>query len=435
LICPQVRFRTTERLARNRVSTISLWRCVHWLLFSLVTFAAGSPVLPQPDPAATKPYATLDRQSVSYLGPARAPEKELPNSVAVIGMILPLQGPQQSEGKAILAAAQLSLEAEQSLGPLPDGRKLALVARDESGPWGQASTQILALVEQDHALALVTSPNGNSAHLAEQISNKIGFPILTLSSDPTTTETNIPWLFRLGPSDTDQARAFCQRIYAQLGIQKVLLIVQTDHDGRVGGEEFEKAASNLHATAPARLDLATSTPNLEWLGEVVQTKNPDAIVVWTDSLLARELLALLHKTRPSTPIFLCRKATEQGALSGSSNAARVSKDQAGNLGELFTLETSQKGRETARSEFDQLYLARTGTTPSIAAAEAYQAVHLIAVALRAAGANRVRLRDYFANSGKFREATGIMPFDPAGNSLQEFAIVKLRATSSPVTGQ
>ena len=176
---------------------------------------AGTVGLPRP-----KPYATLDRQSVAYRGPAHATEKDLPDGAAVIGLILPLKGPQQLEGKALLAAAQLAIEEEQAVGPLADGRRLGLVARDESGPWGQASTEILKLIEQDHALAILTSANGTSAHLAEQIANKISIPILTLSSDPSTTQANVPWLFRLGPSDTDQARAFCQRIYSDLGLQK-----------------------------------------------------------------------------------------------------------------------------------------------------------------------------------------------------------------------
>src|SRR5271165_3296088 len=239
---PNFKFWTTEPAAQKRVAFIPGLRNLHWIALSIALFTAAHRTVAQSDSPAPKPYATLDRQSVTYLGPIRATERDLPDGVAVIGMILPLRGPQQTEGQAILAAARLALEEEQALGPLPDGRKLALVARDESGPWGQASTEILKLIEQDHALTLLTSANGNSAHLAEQIANKIGIPILTFSSDPTTTQTNVPWLFRLGPSDIDQAHVFCHRIYTQLRLQKVLLIVQMDHDGRIGGAEFEKAA-------------------------------------------------------------------------------------------------------------------------------------------------------------------------------------------------
>jgi len=431
----QFQVRAAESEAHGRTELSSLLRGLCRVLLSIAILTACFRAAAQSDPGATKPYATLDRQSVAYRGPARSTEKDLPDGVAVIGMILPLQGPRQSEGKAMLAAAQMALEAEQTLGPLPDGRKLALVARDESGPWGQASSEILKLVEQDHALALLTSANGNSAHVAEQIANKIGIPILTLSSDPTTTQTNVPWLFRLGPSDTDQARTFCQRIYTQLGLQKVLLIVQMDHDGRIGGAEFQKAAMDLKAVPPTRLEITAAVPNLDSFGERIQASGADTIVIWTDAPLVEELLPLIHKARPSAPTFLCRKAAQMGTESDSANVSFASKEKIQTSQEFFTVRSLQKEHETSQDTFRQLYLARTGLTPGIAATEAYEAVHQIATALRDAGTSRVLLRDYLANAGNFHDATRIAPFDPAGNRMQEFTIVKLAPALTPETSQ
>jgi branched-chain amino acid transport system substrate-binding protein len=388
------------------------------LLFPVVILAASSAAWAQSDPPAAKPYATLDRQSVVYLGPIRSTEKELPEGAAVIGLILPLGGPRQAEGEALLTAAQLALQDEQSSGPLPDGRKLALVARDESGPWGQASTETLKLIEQDHAVALLTSANGNSAHLAEQIANKIGLPIVTLASDPTTTQTNIPWIFRLGPSDTDQAHAFCRRIYTQLGLQKVLLIVQMDHDGRIGGVEFEKAAVSLKATHPIRLELAAAAPNIETASAMIQSESPDAIVIWTNAPVAEALLPLIHRVRPSAPVFLSWKAAQM---------VTVDRNRKPDLEEFFTIDSLQNAFGSISRTFQERYLSQTGTKPSIGATKAYEAVRLIASSMRSAGANRVQLRDYFTNEGKFRGTPHLMPFDPAGNSVQEFAIVEFQA--------
>jgi len=67
------------------------------------------------------------------------------------------------------------------------------------------------LIAEERVAALITSSDGNIAHQAEQIANKIGIPIVTLASDATTTQINIPWIFRLGPSDEDQARAIASR--------------------------------------------------------------------------------------------------------------------------------------------------------------------------------------------------------------------------------
>lgn len=404
------------------------WWARPFLFLSLAAvLAPTSPLLAQSADSPTQPYATLDRQAVTYRGPAGATEKGSPDGVAVIGVILPLQGPQQAEGKALLAAAKLALEEEQARGPLPDGRRLALAVRDESGPWGQASSEILKLIDQDHALVLLTSTDGNIAHQAEQLANKISFPILTLASDPTTTQANVPWLFRLVPSDAEQARVFSRRIYSELGFQKVLLVAQADHDGRLGSSEFEKAAVGLKAPTPELFEVPASGFNSESLGQALQTHAPEAVVIWTDAAVSNKVVAFIRTRNPSIPIYLCTKAAQLGV---EMNSPRSSPTEGAkqNLGESFTVASLPASEGAARHYFEQSYRTRTSQAPTIAEYQAYEALHLIAAGLRATGANRVSLRDYFAKEGKFHDTTGIVPFDPAGNCVQEFTIVTLPTT-------
>ena len=115
------------------------------------------------------------------------------------------------------------------------------------GPGDAASNEVVHLVYEDQAVAIVTSLDGGSAHLAEQVGNKVGIPVVTLSTDPTTTQINLPWIFRLGPTDTQQARAFARDIYIARKLKQVVLVTENGHDGRVGGEEFQKAARELDA--------------------------------------------------------------------------------------------------------------------------------------------------------------------------------------------
>lgn len=361
------------------------------------------PAQAQTDATATKPYATLDRNSVTYRGPVRSTVAFTDD--AVIGMVLPLSGARLAEGKALLAAAQIALEEENALGGLAGGKRLQLAVRDESGPWGQASMEILKLYDQDHALAILTSSNGASAHLAEQIANKISIPILTLSSDSSTTQANVPWLFRLGPSDTDQARAFCQRIYRDLSLKKVLLVAQTDRDGRVGAAEFEKVAKTFSAAPPLRFEWSDSVQSPKSLQETLRANPPDAIVIWSDDVVAGSVMSLLQAEQPATPVFLCRKAAELPI-------------PAKGQGEQYAID-SITNENTPPSQFQRAYIARTGANPSLAAHEIYRGVHTVALGLRANGTNRVLLRDYLASGGTSH-------FDAAGNDLQPFAVVKLQ---------
>ena len=202
--------------------------------------------------ASIAPYATINHDAVNYNGPGRDARHDLAGADTRIGLLLPLSGPRQCEGEALQRAAQLAVD-EANATSLPGVNRLLLVVRDESGPWGQASNQIVNLIFDDQAVALITSGEGGSAHLAEQVGNKVGVPILALSTDSTTTEINLPWIFRLGPTDAAQAQAFAADIYQRRKLQRVVLLSQNDRDGGLGGDAFIKAAAALHVPAPVQI--------------------------------------------------------------------------------------------------------------------------------------------------------------------------------------
>lgn len=390
---------------------------VAWIL-------AGSPAAAQTDSATPKPYASINRDAVSYFGPGRGAAYDIAGNDVTIGIMLPLEGDRAAEGKVLLQAAQLALE-EEATNPLPDGRRLQLAVGDESGPWGQASNEIVRLIMQAHAVALITSAGGNIAHQAEQVSNKVGIPILTLSSDATTTEINIPWIFRLGPSDSDEAQAFAHEIYRKRGLRRVLLIFETDHDGRVGSEEFEKAGQRLGALPPYRFEIAPPLADAGSVGAEINARNPEAVVLWTGPESANELVPLIRRERPHVPVYLCSNAAQLAA-----NGASEPPNAPSALAERNERETwvaiSSGGSEDTRGEFERHFRERAGIAPSIAAAQAYDAVHAIAAALRRTGPNRARLRDRLAAMTENHGASGLISFDSAGNIRSDVVVVKLR---------
>ncbi len=183
-------------------------------LVAVAFLAATTAANAQSDSPTTPPYAAINREAINYAGPGRETARDLPGPEIKLGLLVPLQGPRQAAGEALRAAAQMALE-DEAANPLPGGRRLALVVRDETGLWGRASSEIVRLVFDDRVVALLTSPEGTAAHLAEQVGNRVGVPVLTLASDSTTTQINIPWLFRIVPNDAAQARAFATNIYRE----------------------------------------------------------------------------------------------------------------------------------------------------------------------------------------------------------------------------
>jgi branched-chain amino acid transport system substrate-binding protein len=378
-------------------------------ILAFACHAAAQEASPPP-----KPYAAIDRQAINYSGPDREVTRDLPGQEIKIGILIPLQGVRKAEGQAILQAAQWAIE-DESASPLPEGRRLALVARDETGLWGRASSELARLVVDDNAVALVTSTNGSAAHLAEQVGNRLGVPVLALSTDSSTTQINIPWFFRLAPDDAEQARVFAEDLYRRRGFERIALVTERDHDGRVGGEEFEKAAQRLQMPAPTRVEVDLARGDWDQVSAKIAESQPQAVILWIGPEAAARLLEHSESHLSGTPVYACRKALSEPFLS------LAAQDTGGSI----WLVAPSGERSTARREFSQRYRTRTGYAPSPAAAEAYDAVRLIAAGVRRAGPNRARLRDELVKVSAFSGASGIISFDGAGNNQADVALVKL----------
>src|SRR5208282_1001935 len=78
-----------------------------------------------------------------------------------------------------------------------------------------------------------------------------------------------------------------------------------------------------------------------------------------------------------------------------------------------------------RASFEKHYRERAGTIAAPAAAQAYDAVRVLATALRRSGPNRARLRDALAKLSPYAGASGVISFDPAGNDLSDVTVVRL----------
>jgi len=406
---------TNSSLARTilRGSLIMLGA---WMLAACL--ASAQTVSPE-----TKPYASMNRNAVYYAGAGSAAADDLRGNHVTIGMTVPLEGPLAAEGKALLQAAQMALD-EESKTPLPGGRHLVLAVRDESGQWGQASDEIVRLIFQDEAVAIITSPAGTIAHEAEQVANKIGVPVVTLSTDATTTQINMPWIFRLAPSDEDEASAFAQHIYRTRGLRKVVLLAQPDHDGRAGAEEFERAVEKLGGVPPIRVDVPSSPDAVESVVSRMKTLAPDAVVLWTDYDLAANLVPRVRQALPVVPVYLCRKAAESAAVIPVAASASASQQPEEKDAEIW-ISASPAGTTHVQRQFHKSSLAQTGAEPTEAAAAAYDAVHIVAAAVRRAGANRVRVRDALAAGNPIQGASGAISFDSAGNEHGHVAVVRL----------
>jgi ABC-type branched-subunit amino acid transport system substrate-binding protein len=89
----------------------------------------------------------------------------------------------------------------------------------------------------------------------------------------------------------------------------------------------------------------------------------------------------------------------------------------------FVVRYQRSSPTTGRTlNFTTRYHQQTGLEPTVAAREIYDAVRLLAAAIRITGPNRAMVRDYPAFGATYSGLGGPVSFDKAGNSQGEYVL-------------
>jgi branched-chain amino acid transport system substrate-binding protein len=389
----------------------------HWRLHAagIISLLYGVVALTQAQIVKPHPYASIAIDGEDYNGPGRASANDLSGEIIRIGLLAPLHGPRKPEGDAMLAAAQIALHDAASR-RLVHGRRIELAVEDASSPsWGIVSDAVIRLALNDEAIAVITSTSRTEAHLVEQVGNRIGVPVLTLSADATTTQIDIPWIFRMGASDAAEATLIARDIYSVRKLSNVLLIAQHNYDGDHAREALQQAATEFGAPPPTSVALDTIHPNLLSAANTLQQRPPQAVVLWADSATTARLLPAFQVLGIKFLCYLSPNAITDIHIASPINPASM---------ELWT--TAADGATSAHHQtFANRFQEATGAPPTRVAAETYDAVILTIQALQLAGPNRARVRDQLSHVQAYEGVSGMITFDREGNDLTAVHLVKV----------
>ncbi len=121
------------------------------------------------------------------------------------------------------------------------------------------------------------------------------------------------------------------------------------------------------------------------------------------------------------PVYLTQEAAQE--VSGPSNEGAEAKGELGQAA-IWSIASESLPSRT-RKEFARRFREARGVAPSSVAAEAYDAVLLIAQALRETGPNRARVRDRIAAVRNWPGMSGEISFDKAGNNQSRVRLARL----------
>ena len=190
------------------------------------------------------PYARFFDEQVGFLGTGRYASAD--HETARVGFFAPVAPAADADiGERMFEGVQLAFEQANAAGGY-NGMPFELVIRQDIGLWGASSNEMAAFRYEDNALAVIGSIDGGNTHIALRVALKTQTPMVnTATTDPTLTETAIPWLMRCMADDRQQGYALAQHIFQERKIKSVVALRVNDRYGRMGIVEFRDAAQRL----------------------------------------------------------------------------------------------------------------------------------------------------------------------------------------------
>ncbi|MBI5384202.1 MAG: ABC transporter substrate-binding protein [Verrucomicrobia bacterium] len=334
----------------------------------------------------------------------------------LIGLLLP---PEESAAASLRQGAELGILHANDL----PGPKVGLIVRGRPGQWGDDGAEAARMVLDDGARGLIAPPDGAASHLSLQVAGRTAIPVVSLCGDSSVTGAGIPWMVRLAPKTSDEARTLFGVAAVWRPPPSSQPSPQTNGgarpsparryaavvpDGRAGREiarDLEAAAIAAGCRLEPPLPVATNRSDFTQVVREVLKSKPDSVLLWLDS-----------PGRAGRMVAEFRRSGFKGELAGPGRLRCAEFLQAAaEAAEGFLVPglVLDPASEDELRRFTRAYRERFRAEPDNAAAQCYDAARLLVHVLRQAGGETAHRA--FPLTETLPGATGPLSFDHEGN--------------------
>ena len=329
-----------------------------------------------------------------------------------LGAIEILSGPNAAYGNAIRDGLNLALQQLNQTGVL-GGRPVSLIIEDSGGNKDQAINAARKLIGRDHVIGIIGPTLSTEMFAVGPVTNARGVPILGTSTTADGITAIGPNVFRTALPERDVIPVTLAKARAR-GVKTIaLLYANDDAYSKSGYDVMHAAAEKAGLTILATESFGSKDTDFSAQLTRIKALQPDAIGI---SALVEPLSGILLAARQSGldthTLFIGGNGANSPRLGELAGAAADG---------LIVGSPWFVGKATPQNEdFVRSFRAAYGHDPDQFAAQAFDALNIMAVAIDRAGASdpaklsaALMATDYQGVMGEFRFNDGR---DPASNS-------------------
>jgi branched-chain amino acid transport system substrate-binding protein len=213
-----------------------------------------------------------------------------------IGFMSPVENnPESVFGLPELHGAQLALEQANARGGYK-GKSFALKIHNESALWGASSAELVKMLFNENCWAMLGCVDGQNCHIALRTTLKLEVPIVDVgTTDPTVTETRIPWLLHNFPDDRQQGYTLADYVFKNLKLKRIGVLRTQTRYARIGVAKFNDEARRMGRQPVLEVKFERGDKDFSNQLRMLRDAKLEGVVIWGEAAEAGLILKQMRE--------------------------------------------------------------------------------------------------------------------------------------------
>jgi branched-chain amino acid transport system substrate-binding protein len=348
-----------------------------------------------------------------------------PNDIPV-GFYAALTGSEAAFGQATQQGVRLAVEEINASGGVL-GKKIRLITEDDQGRAEEAASVVTKLITSDNVIALVGENSSNQSLAAAPIAQSAKVPMISPSSTNPNVTKKGDYIFRVCFTDPYQGKALATFVRNSLKLTNAAILRDNKNDYSVGlAEVFRNQFTAMGGKIVAEQSYAGGDTDFRPQLTSIRAAKPDVLFI---------------------PGFY----TEVGQIAIQARDLGITQPMVGGDGWDSPTVITIGGKAVEGCYFSDHYFfdeprpavqrfvaeirKRYGHNPEANAALGYDAVRILADAMRRAGSlDRKAIRDQIAATKGYQGVSGVITMGPDRDPIKPVAMIKIEGGTTKFAG-
>lgn len=326
-----------------------------------------------------------------------------------IGFLAPLTGDAVSYGESELKAVQLAVEEINAKGGI-GGKRIELIAEDGKCDPQAAGTAAQKLVSIDQVKVVIGGACSGETLAAAKVTEPAKVILLSPSASSPEVSTAGDFVFRVYPSDALAGNIAAAYAVNELKAKRAALLTELTDYAQGLRQVYAEAFAALGGEVVADETYTTGVTDFRTQALKIKAATPDVVYLVPQTL---------------TPGLAAIKQLRDSGVKAKLTTAEVLLDRQGVKDNAAALEgvigvepaVDYDGNDRAKAFRESHRTKFSGADPGSFAANAYDAVYLIAAAITDSGLDAEKIRDWLYDVSDWGGAVGKLTFDDNGDPI------------------